>query len=141
MSPRAVAAVILISMALWRPCGAMGADEVQHINRAELKRLIATADTPADYQKLATYFHEREDVYRAKAQAEMRESAECVRNFVMTPPKIPTRADQTARLYEYYSAKADQQAKLAGHYDELLVRSGVKPLGKRYTVSATTITR
>ena len=58
-----------------------------------------------------------------------------------TPPKIPTRADQTARLYEYYSGKADQQARLAAHYDQLLVRSGVKPLGKRYTVSATTITR
>ena len=46
---------------------------------------------------------------------------------------------QAARLYEYYSAKADEQAKLAARYDDLLIRSGFEPVGTSRTVSVTTL--
>lgn len=123
-------------IALLGRCSATAGDEVPFMSRADLKRLLATASKPAEYQKLATYFHEREEFFRAKAQAEMTDSAHCIRNFMMTP-KFPTRAGQTARLYEYYSAKADLEAKLAVHYDDLLIRNRVKPDRKRYTISVT----
>jgi hypothetical protein len=133
---RGAGAAFFVVMTVFCPYRAIGAEEAQCMSRAHIKHLIATANKPADYQKLATYFHDREDFYRAKAQAEMTESAHCIRNVMMTP-KFPTRAGQTARLYEYYSAKADKEARLAARYDGLSVQSGVKPVGKRYTVPVT----
>lgn len=112
----------------------------QHLSRAELRRFMANANNPAAYQELAAYFHYQQQVYRAKADAEMDDYANCVRNVTMAP-KFPTRADQDDRLYEYYSAKADQQAKLAAHYDELLTKSGSKPAGDIHIVSLTDLER
>ena len=108
----------------------------QHLSHAQLRRLVANASNTADYQKLAAYFHYQEQIYRAKADAEMDDYAHCVRNVTMSP-KFPTRADQAARLYQYYSTKADQQARLAAHYDELLTKNGVKPAGVAQIVSVT----
>ena len=130
-----VGAVILIMAALFAPCRATGADEVPGISRAELKHLVATANKLADYQTLATYFHEREDFYRAKAQAEVTEYAQCARNLMMKP-KFATRADQTARLYEYYSAKASQQAKLAARSPDLYASLSIN---KAHIASVTAI--
>ena len=133
---RAAGLAMLVLTAFAAAFSASGADNASRMSQVELKHLIAAANKPADYQKLALYFHEKELFYRAKAQTEMMEYAQCVRNFMMEP-KFPTRADQTARLYEYYSAKADQQAKLAARYDGLLMRGGAKPVGNSYTVSVT----
>ena len=108
----------------------------QQLSRGELRRLTTNASSPADYQKLAAYFRGQEQYYRVKADAEMHEYAECVRNVTMAP-KFPTRADQCDRLYEYYSAKASHLAKLAARYDELLVRNGFKPVGNVQLVSVT----
>lgn len=108
--------------------------EAQSMSRTELKELIANANTPADYRKLAVFFHHQEQVYRARAAAEMDDYAHCVRNILMVP-KFPTRADQTARLYDYYSGKADQQGKLASKYDSLLIRNGFAPVGNVESVS------
>ena len=110
------------------------AQEPEHISRADVKRLIAQANKPGDFQILATFFHLQEDTYRAKAQNVMDDYAACVRHFLMAP-KFPTRADQDFRLFDYYSAKADAQARLAAHYDDLLLARGIKPRPKTPTVS------
>lgn len=104
------------------------------IPRADLKRLIKNANKPEDYQRLADFFHHKEEVYRAKAQAEMADYASFARN-IMIVPKFQTRADQDLRLFEYYSAMADKQAKLAAHYDEILVRIGIKPASRAHSIS------
>lgn len=106
---------------------AVMAQQPQNLSHSDLRRRIANANKPADYQVLADYFHYQEQVYRAKANAEMHDY---VKYFSLYHPKFPTGADNAARLFEYYSAKADKEAKLAAHYDELLVQSGVKPTGK-----------
>lgn len=100
--------------------------ESEELSRAELKRLMERADKVTDYERLATFFHSREEFYSAKAQAEMEDYASCARNFLIAP-KFPTRADQDFRLFEYYSQKADEQAKLAAQYDDLLLANGIKP--------------
>lgn len=125
----AVAALLVISRE------AVFAQELgEQLSRAELDRLIAHADEPADYQKLATFFHAQEDLYRAKAQAAMDDYSSCVRRFLIAP-KFPTRADQDFRLFDYYSAKADRQAELAAWYDDLLLTRGIKPRPKVRAVS------
>ena len=104
------------------------------VSNNELKRLIQQANKPGDYQKLSDIFHYREELYRAKAQAQMDDYAGCVRNFIVRP-KFPTHADQDAQLFEYYSARADEQARLAARYDTLLIRNGVQPLHNRQVIS------
>jgi hypothetical protein len=103
------------------------AQEPQQYSHRALHRLMASTGNPVDYQKLATYFHYQEQAYRAKAQAEMDAYADCVRNITLAP-KFLTRADVTARLYDYYSYKADADAKLARRYDEMLIIHGIRPL-------------
>jgi hypothetical protein len=110
------------------------AEDEGYMSRAELRRLVSAANTPADYQRLATFFHFQEDAYRAKAQAQIDDYATCVRNFLMAP-KFPTRADQDFRLFEYYSAKADAQAEAAARYEDMLLAMGVKPLRHTCVVS------
>jgi hypothetical protein len=110
------------------------ADDEQHITHGELKRLVKDANKPADYERLATFYHSREEVYRAKAQAKMDDYASCVRNYLIAP-KFPTRADQDFRLFEYYSYKADEQAKLAVRYDDMLLASGVRPFHSAHVIS------
>jgi hypothetical protein len=129
---------ILIVLILTFCCGAVAADPAS-IPRADLKWLIRNANTPDDYQKLANFFHYRAEVYRAKAQEEMADYATFAGNILITP-KFPTRADQDLRLFEYYSAAADKQTKLAAHYDEMLVRSGVKPATRAHSTSIKALT-
>ena len=93
---------------------------------AAVKRLIAHANTPADFERLSTYFHSGEETYRAKAQETMDDYASCARNFLIAP-KFPTRADQDLRLFQYYSEKADEDARLAQIYDGKLLALGIKP--------------
>jgi|GEM_PF-3345673 len=117
------------------------AQQPLHYSHKELHRWTASAGDPDADRKLATYFHCQEWIYRAKAQAEMEEYARCVRNILMAP-KFPTRADVTSELHDYYSYKADQEAKLATRYDEMLIRRGIKPTGQSAaTVSLTSLAK
>jgi hypothetical protein len=102
------------------------AQQPEHYGHRELRRLMANAKNPDEYQKLAKYFHYRELFYRAKAQREIDAYANCVPNYPMAA-KFLTRADITARLYDHYLFKAGENAKLAGRYDEMLTRLGIKP--------------
>ena len=87
---------------------------------------MASAKNPNEYQKLARYFRHRELVYRAKAQREIDAYVNCAPNYPMAA-KFLTRADVTARLYDHYLFKAEENAKLAGRYDGMLLRLGIKP--------------
>lgn len=118
---------------------ARGQDDA-HMSRAALKHLMARANEQADYERLSTFFHSQEESHRAKAQAEMDDYADCVRNFI-TPPKFPTRADQDFRLFQYYSEKADNDAKLAEIYDRKLVTLGIKPVQAAKVVSVKDLQR
>ena len=57
----AVSLVLLCSLA-------MAADSVPTLSKKELKTLLATAQTPADHEKIAAYYHEKAMRLDAKAQ-------------------------------------------------------------------------
>src|ERR1017187_6276164 len=56
-----VSLVLLFSLA-------MAADSVPTLSKKELKTLLATAQTPADHEKIAAYYHEKAMRLDAKAQ-------------------------------------------------------------------------
>jgi hypothetical protein len=126
--------VLVATFALSIQPNRLTAQQPQTLRHRKMRQLIANAKTPLDYRRLAMYFHYQEQVDRSKADAEMQYYSEC---FLQFRPKFPTAADNASRLYEYYSAKANEEAKLAAHYDDLLIRSGSKPVGKVQTVSVT----
>jgi hypothetical protein len=133
--PRKAAFVVAEMLAVFALTPAVViAQHKEEVSRAELKRLMAHANKPTDYERLASFFHSREQFYRAKAQAKMDDYASCVRNFLVAP-KFPTRADQDSRLFDYYSTKADEQAKLAAGYDDLLLANGIEPKRNTQIVS------
>jgi hypothetical protein len=110
----------------------MRAEDLQHLSRPELRRFIEKADKPLDYQKLAMYFHHLEQVYRAKADLEAHNYAKF---FSRYHPKVQTASENAARLYDYYSLKADRQAEAAAGYDAMLTRSGIRPARVKQIVS------
>jgi hypothetical protein len=61
------ATVIAISVVLF--CGLATAAQTQStLNKKELKTLLATAQTPADHERIAAYYHDKAQRLNAKAQ-------------------------------------------------------------------------
>lgn len=118
------AGIIAIVLALV-PMVATGQQFERYSNK-ELRLMVANASNADDYQKLATYFHYEELMYRAKAQKIMDEYANYGAKHPMATKTI-SRTDVESRLYQQYSAKADENSALAARYDELLTQLGVKP--------------
>ena len=102
------------------------AQEPEHYSSKQLHKLMDRASTAADFQKLATYFHYQELVFRTKAQKMVDEYASVGVRYPMATKTI-SRTELESRLYKEYSAKADEDAKLAARYDEILLGMGVKP--------------
>jgi len=102
------------------------AQEPEHYSSKQLHRLMDHASTAAEFQKLATYFHYQELVFRTKAQKMVDEYATVGARYPMATKTI-SRTEVESRLYKEYSAKADEDAKFAARYDEILLGMGVKP--------------
>lgn len=120
-----VCAAILAGAAALSPARAL-AQQPQHRSHKQLRSLIASAANADDYQKLATYFHYQELLFRAKAQRAIDDYAIHAGKFTMAA-KFISRAEVAARLYDHYLFKASESAKLAGRYDGMLTELGVKP--------------
>ncbi len=96
--------------------GAAKASAQQALPSAQTKRLL----------KVAAYFHHRELAFRAKAQRILNEySRESARYPMAT--KTVTHATAVSRRYHEYQAKADENARLAANYDEILRGMGFDP--------------
>jgi len=80
-----------------------------------------------EYLRVALYFHQKELRFRAKAQNTIDWYANHSGKYPMATKTI-TRADAAARQYNEYSSKADENAKLAATYDEMLAELGYKPI-------------
>ncbi len=92
----------------------------------QLKKLMDTAATADDYQKLASYFHYEELLYRNKAQQALNETSQRSAKYPMAT-KTVTRAEVDSRTYKDYVNRADEYERHAAKYDELLVGMGIKP--------------
>jgi len=84
-------------------------------DRSELKQMVRTAHTSEDFERLATYFDDREQEFRKKAEDEKRELD---RRLAMpyASPKYPTPADSARGLLQYYQLKADEFEQRATAY-------------------------
>jgi hypothetical protein len=105
------------------------AQQPQRYSHKQLHLMMACAGNAADYQQLATYFHRQELMFRAKAQHTIDEYSSQAGKFTMAT-KFTSRAEVASRLYESYSFKAVENARLAGWYDEMLTGLGIKPVSE-----------
>jgi hypothetical protein len=124
-------AIFAIAAAL-RPTQAT-AQQPQHYSHRQLRLLMAGAANTDDYQKLATYFHYQELMCRTKARKVVDEYANDSGKYPMAT-KTVTRAEVMARAYDQYSSQANENARLAGRYDEMLTKLGVKPASESATI-------
>ena len=104
----------------------VSAQQPLNLGRKQLQLLIKNARSPQEYQKLATYFHYQELLYRAKAQNVVRDYANIGTRYPMAT-KTVSRSDVARRQYEACLSKAESNATLAAHYDELLTEMGIAP--------------
>jgi hypothetical protein len=76
-------------------------------HRSELKQMVRTAHTSEEFERLATYFEDKEQEFRKKAEDEKQELD---RRLAMpyASPKYPNPADSARGLLQYYQLKADE---------------------------------
>ena len=85
----------------------------------EVHELIKSAHTTAQYKELASYYHQQETDYRAKAAAEKAERDRRAQVDAGLYQKYPRPVDSAQYLYESYVSSADSAALQARHYDQL----------------------
>jgi hypothetical protein len=81
---------------------------------------MKSAKTTHQYQLLASWFKQREDLYRSKAAAEAIQYQKLLSTNAAW--KYPAPSDVAKRRYEYDMYKAEQMAKLASQYEQNLQR-------------------
>jgi hypothetical protein len=89
------------------------------MSASELQSLIKSAHSTAQYQQLATYYHQRETMYRSKAADEKAERDRRAQVNAALMQKYPRPVDSSQYRYEAFSADADRAAVQAAHYDQL----------------------
>ncbi len=102
--------------------------EAQQLTAGSRCSEVPTPDEASvrEYRRVATYFHYRELAFRVKARNTIdRYSRHCAKYPMAT--KTVTRAEVAARQYSDYCSKADENARLAATYDELLEKLCLLP--------------
>ena len=89
------------------------------MSASELQSLIKSAHSTAQYQQLATYYHQQETMYRSKAADEKAERDRRAQVNAALMQKYPRPVDSSQYRYEAFSADADRAAVQAAHYDQL----------------------
>jgi hypothetical protein len=89
------------------------------VSPREMKSLMKSAHTSAQYKQLAGYFHQREAKYRAEAAAEKVERDRRAQINAGIYQKYPRPVDSAQYLYELYVSDADSAALQARRYDQL----------------------
>lgn len=122
----------VIAMAI-APLKTIGQEQEQ-LSHKQLQLLIKSASSAKDFQRLATYYHYQELVFRNKAQRTLDEYASLDGRYAMAT-KTVSRADAVGRAYQSCLKRAEENATLAAHYDGMLTAMGVTP----EVISATTV--
>jgi len=125
-SKRFAIAVVLVSLVCLGASGAV-AENSRTLTKKQLKMLLATANTPADQQKLASYYHEKARQLTAKAQ-EFAAQADFLATHPLLGQPAPIESKhgiscQCTSHYRYFSKLYAQEANdseaLAAHHDQL----------------------
>jgi hypothetical protein len=85
----------------------------------DTRTLMKSANSKAQYQRLATYFYQQEVHYRAEAAAEKIERNRRAQVNAGMMQKYPRPVDSAQYLYQSYLSQADKAALQAHHYDLL----------------------
>jgi hypothetical protein len=132
--------IVVATLSLIFPLAGMAQSTMQNASVStpstprELRSLIASAHTSAQYKQLATYFHQRESDDRAKAAAEKIERDRRAQVNAGLYQKYPRPVDSAQYLYEEYLSEADHAELQARHYDQLAAGQ-TKPDDQLATIS------
>jgi hypothetical protein len=85
----------------------------------EVHSLMLSAHSSAQYQQLASYFHQQESKFRAEAAAEKIERDRRAQVNAALMQKYPRPVDSAQYLYESYVSQADSAALQAQHFNQL----------------------
>lgn len=80
---------------------------------------IKNANSPQQYQALASYYRQQEKSFRDQQAAEKLVWEQRMQNTTSTAQKYPRPVDSAHYLYDYYGYKADRSAQQAAHYEQL----------------------
>ena len=120
---RTMIAAAILSLAF--PLAGLAQSPVQNaslsapISAHDVHNLIKSANSKAQYQRLATYFHQQEARYRAEAVAEKAERDRRAEINQGMMQKYPRPVDSAQNRYESYVSQADNAALQARHYEQL----------------------
>jgi hypothetical protein len=116
-------AAAILSLAL--PFAGMAQSPAQTANLSapisahDVHNLMKNANSKAQYQQLAAYFHQQEARYRAEAVAEKAERDRRAQVNAGLYQKYPRPVDSAQYLYESYVSESDNAALQARHYEML----------------------
>ena len=109
---------ILLALAVALPI-AQPAFRQEKLTRKELKALIASAKTPADHERIASYYRSEAQQLEAKHREHEEDLAEYYKNPSRYPSKYPTMGDHCRSLASYYKMAAERASTLAEMHEKL----------------------
>lgn len=118
--------ILVMALAIFPVTSAEQQQEQEHLSRGQLQLLVKNAASAKDFQRLATYYHYQELLYRKKAQSTLDEYANVNSRYSMAT-KTVSRAEVASREYQGCLKKASESAGRAAHYDAILTEMGVTP--------------
>ena len=90
-----------------------------HISAQDVRALIKSAHSTAEYKQLSAYYRQQEAKFRAEAAAEKVERDRRAQVNAALYQKYPRPVDSAQYLYQSYTADADSAALHAQHYEQL----------------------
>ena len=129
----AIVTVVSLALLACASTAAAVAGNSPTLNKKELKMLLATASTPADHQKLATYYHGEAQQLMAKSQ-EFSAQADILAKQPATIESKQGISCNCTSHYRYFSKLYAQEARdsetLAAQHDQLAQDYQAKPTQK-----------
>ena len=104
---------VLISMSIIAM--SISAFSSQTLSKAEVKRMISTAHTPDDFERLGAYFDQRSAEFERKAEQQQKELDRLLA-LPFHARSYPTQVDHTRDMVSRYKAQADATAAEALQY-------------------------
>ena len=110
----------VLAMALLSVVVGQGAPQPEKLSRQQLKSLISSAKTPADHQRLASYYRDEAARLKAKQREHEEEAAEYYKDPPRHPgPKYPTLGQHCRDLAGYYGIAAQKALTMADMHETL----------------------
>lgn len=100
---------ILLAVAVTMPLARPAVDQ-EKLTHKELKKIIASAKTRADHERIAAYYHAEAHNLEAKQREHEEALAEYYKNTARYPGKYPTMGDHCRSLTAYYKIAAQRRS-------------------------------